>query len=549
MEAARGPCCELSARLEAADEISLESVLVEFFRIRLQLLERIVAVLTHVGDGTSLCQHCTYEPAQSAAQAATPARLDASAGEVADTASHGVVKGHEYPLRLGESGHLRTSACATSASFAQTVVEAPVDRTARSTASVEAAEPLGRSERTLVQGRSETDEFGMQMTHMSGVPYPHWFREDAVRHMRRAWSPKKGDVIVASAFPLRGLQRLLVALIEGRPNPWEADLLDKPYLLEAGASRRGVEQYLEQITSWPGRRCFKTHAMPHTIPCRWPPCAEDLRMGVAPKIAVVVADPRYSCMLLWECLQIIGHFKRQVALEEFIEAVFDNRWKMFGGIFAHGMAWAQEAASNPDSVRFFNMERFASLDPKEVKAVCLEFAEFVGLPAPDQAATRVVEAMANRPAWAAQALGGDMVFSPEAINGGPLVELLGPRLQSFETSLAELSYHVQAKYREFLTGWMNCHDQCLVDLAQAAARGVCSIPPARLCSPMKGAAVHSAGLCRPCIFALRGTCRYTADMCALCHAEGHSKTKRPSHAKRKQRRARCRTPSPGGLSS
>ena len=43
----------------------------------------------------------------------------------------------------------------------------------------------------------------------------------------------------------------------------------------------------------------------------------------------------------------------------------------------------------------------------------------------------------------------------------------------------------------------------------------------RLCALLKGEATHAAGLCRPCLFALRGTCRYIADMCSVCNADGH----------------------------
>lgn len=34
---------------------------------------------------------------------------------------------------------------------------------------------------------------------------------------------------------------------------------------DAAASKRGVESYLCEAESWKGRRCFKTHALPHLL--------------------------------------------------------------------------------------------------------------------------------------------------------------------------------------------------------------------------------------------------------------------------------------------
>lgn len=50
----------------------------------------------------------------------------------------------------------------------------------------------------------------------------------------------------------------------------------------------------------------------------------------------------------------------------------------------------------------------------------------------------------------------------------------------------------------------------------------------------KGEEAHEQGACKPCIFALRGTCHFTQDVCRYCHANGHVKRLRPSKRQRQK---------------
>lgn len=269
---------------------------------------------------------------------------------------------------------------------------------------------------------------------------------------------------------------------------------------------------------------------------------------IAPKIAVLVSDPRYAITIMWEAFTQCTHPNAPMTMPAYIEAFVENRLGFFGDYFAHAMAWAQEAAANPGTVRLFIAERFASCDAEEVKAACGEFAEFVNIPAPSVAAARLVIATTNPPAHAAIPLAHDCLPPPEP--SGPLVELLGPRLESFEDNLAKLCDLVKASFRQQLFSWVDATDPCLVQLGLQATRGVSSLVPSKLMWPMKGEASHAAGQCRPCVFALRGICRNTADMCNYCHAQGHVRTKRANRTRRAERReVRARTPSPDGLSS
>mmetsp|Transcript_104049 Transcript_104049/g.333552 ORF Transcript_104049/g.333552 Transcript_104049/m.333552 type:complete len:226 (+) Transcript_104049:112-789(+) len=59
---------------------------------------------------------------------------------------------------------------------------------------------------------------------------------------------------------------------------------------------------------------------------------------------------------------------------------------------------------------------------------------------------------------------------------------------------------------------------------------------------LKGQAAHATGTCRPCIFALRGVCKNSDEMCSYCHAPGHARTKRAS-LKVRQRKIQASSPS------
>jgi len=383
-----------------------------------------------------------------------------------------------------------------------------------------------------------------------GVWYPQWIQEAAVQRMQSTMSLRPGDVVIVSHFPISGLQRMLVSLVRGQKDPWAKGLLDPPYLLEGAASRRGVDEYLEEIDSWQGRRCFKTHALPRGLPCQTPFGAQV--EGIAPKIVVLIADPRYALTIFWEFLPIILKHKGKIrkdfmSLPSFIEAVVERRFQLFGDYFAHAEAWAKEAAANPGQVRLFVVDRFASADPGEVKAACEELARFLEVSEPGKAASELVTSMMRRPMDASVALGQDIISSRDAIDGGPLIELLGPRLQNFENALAEISSEFRNQFRKMLFSWMDGSDACLAQLAHVAARGVCSLPPARMLQPLKGEGAHASNECRVCVFALRGACQNSAEMCKYCHADGHERTKRASRAKRAQRKVRdhTRSPSPG----
>lgn len=391
-------------------------------------------------------------------------------------------------------------------------------------------------------------------TRIDGVLHPAWFNAEQVAELRGIWSLRAGDVFIVSFFPIRGLQRLLVALVEGKDDPWQEGLLNKPYYCDAAASKRGARAYVEDVDSWTGRRCFKTHALPSQFPCRYPFESHD-GAGVPPKILVLVSEPRNALVLWWQFLSLSTAFtdltglpsqhdlfRPDSSLEAIIQLFSQSQLQVFGGYCGHNAAWAQEAALRPESVKLVSADQLGSFDPRAVSSELEKVAEF--LETSKESTAALVAGLFRRPLGAEQALSKDSLVPVEAINGGHLIESYGKNLHTFEEALNCAPMGLQLLWRRCLQELASRPDTLLGEFARTSLKGIMSVPPLPLTMPMKGLAVHNSGTCRVCVFALRGTCRNTEAMCPYCHLPDHAKPKRASRAKRAQRKDRFRTPSP-----
>eukprot|EP00928_Gymnodinium_smaydae_P019581 TRINITY_DN17523_c0_g1_i1.p1 TRINITY_DN17523_c0_g1~~TRINITY_DN17523_c0_g1_i1.p1 ORF type:complete len:348 (-),score=42.32 TRINITY_DN17523_c0_g1_i1:320-1363(-) len=327
-----------------------------------------------------------------------------------------------------------------------------------------------------------------------------------------------------------------------------------------GASRRGANEYMNEISSWKGRRIFTTSALPSNFPCQFPFDHSD-GQGPPPKVIVLLADPRNAFVIWWQflfknrcCSHQSGKIKGYTpSLVDFIELIARGELNVFGAnYFDHAMMWAEVAERNPDMVQFFDVGRLGSLDPKEVRAELESVAGFLDIPT--SRAAELAAATFKRPQDADASLQQDDCIFTQALNGGHLMELSGKNVYTFEDAVSEAAYDVHSTLRGLLKMWTNSSAVRLVQLAITSLQGIASAPPAFLTSPLKGDLVHAADQCRPCVFNIRGICRNTSDMCMYCHAP-HSKVQRPS-LKLRQRRRRAaqvlvrtpsRSPSPNSL--
>lgn len=389
-------------------------------------------------------------------------------------------------------------------------------------------------------------------TLIGGVRYPPFYKESALLEMQQQFSARAGDVFLVSNFPIWGLQRVLVALVEGRSDPWAQDMLIKPLGCDADASLRGVQQWIQEANSCTGRRCLKAVAFPRLFPCRYPFDAGPEEGMPAPKIIVLVADPRNLLTIVHTALTHFVALDMQFTelLEEVLGEGVENM--MLGNWMEHLAAWSMEAARDPDTVRLVSMDRLGSLDPKEFASELMEIANFVGVA--EDAVQRLTEAVFRRPNLVMPPPREFDKMNPEirmlykAVESGHLIEQSAKNKYIFEDALSQLSSKWRELWAEMLASASRYTTSPLViGIAQMASKGVLSLPSVASTKVHKGEAVHSAGLCKPCVFALRGVCRDTAALCGFCHDPSHPRTKRLPRAKRAARKGlqRIRTPSPG----
>lgn len=396
-------------------------------------------------------------------------------------------------------------------------------------------------------------------TYIGGVKYPGVFKEDEMRALKLSFNAKHGDVFLVSHTPIRGgMQRLLTCLVEGRNDPWERDVLEKPYFAGMAASKRGADNWLGEIETWQGRRCFKAQDFPQNLPVNYPfPPEEDIPVpGLpGPKVLVIMGDPRMQATSWWEVLvDALCHKKKpgfwqhvstDVQPLDVFQSVCDGALPFFGDIFDFGLKWAAEQAKYPGQVKLVSTGKLTSLDPREVSDVLEEIAQFLKIPQAAERARALTTNVFRPPPDAWDILQSDDLKLTPKLQGLHLTEIQGPRLQMFE-EVINCNMVLQSRWKRRLVAWASSGSPFLMELAQLADGGVATLLPESMSQPIKGEAVHAQGACRPCVFAMRGTCKNTPEMCRFCHLDGHKRPKRAGHKLRIMRRLQqtVRTPSP-----
>ncbi|CAE7231110.1 CFAP251 [Symbiodinium sp. CCMP2456] len=302
----------------------------------------------------------------------------------------------------------------------------------------------------------------------------------------------------------------------------DASMLPNELLQEAGASKRGVDEYLGEANAWHFRRCFKTHAFPHLFPCRYP-FPKSAADSVPPKVLVLVADPRHAFAVWW---QTLGQLEPDVSLDldfgNFLKIVAQQGWCLFGNYIEHAAAWAREEELYPDNVRLCMADRLGSLDPQDVRTEMRDIADFLMIP--PERADRVVDSIFRRPADACSSLSRDRLVDYAVLQGGHIVENTGRNLYQFQDAYDTVDGLVQDMWRQMFLMLGRTGSSCLVEAAQKALQGSASLPPIVKTGVFRGEDAHNGGTCRPCVFHLRGICRDTAETCFYCHMDGHQRT-------------------------
>lgn len=324
----------------------------------------------------------------------------------------------------------------------------------------------------------------------------------AVDEVQRIWLAEPGDVFMVTIPAIGGLERLMVDLVKGG---WDTGL---PQSAPVGED------------SWSSkRRCFSMLASPNNTPCQYPfdtrSCGT--RTGPEPKVLVLPADLRRTVTSWWRFSQARAGFTGP--LVDFVKALVRGQPRVFAEQFDSAVAWAQEAALRPEQVGLHNAERLGSTDPKVVLAELETIAKFLEVP-PERAEHLTAQLF-------------DLA-SEHSGTGHPF-EAPSADIHLFEDAASMMEEEELRAWESMVSPWVQSTNACLVQLAQACDLQFCL---AASLSSFKGLELHLANACRPCVFAAKGSCRFSEERCEYCHLQGHTLRQRPSKETRDRRRAR-----------
>lgn len=304
------------------------------------------------------------------------------------------------------------------------------------------------------------------------------------------------------------------------------------------------------MDDWHSRRVFTTHAPPWLFPSRSPmPLHADtddapiLVSGGAspPRIAVFVTDPRYLVVKHYKFLSRLQRWQtpkmEEFKLTQYVEALVStidsdtldqmSFVQFSGGELVTTLAWAYAEAENPNRIQLFFLEDFVLQPEVAVRGL----ARFLDVSMITTASEIVLRQAAN-----AIRMVESSNTMQDTLKNLASIGSVNQHIRDFEFGLAGASPHVQAGWEDIVRRWRSSPNRRMAAIAECALQHAPWDPPWWW-------ALHSARMCRPCIFFPRGTCREVE--CAYCHGPDHPKPKRPSRARRKARHQRYdRTPSP-----
>lgn len=393
---------------------------------------------------------------------------------------------------------------------------------------------------------------GFPVSRIGRCAFPAFIKPSVVERLRNDWVARDDDVFLVFPSPpiFDGLVAFSSALVEQR----DVDSIDlaMPRWLDGAASRRGW-QYTEYLDSLTTRRCLSTTSPPWLFPCSnsgvtldSPDLSGSLYSSSAAaeglRIAVFVADPRYLVMKEVQGMRLmgkpyhkdpldistcLGHILEagDFLLEQHNPAVFTGSFG--GGSIHNSSAWAEIEACCPDRVRLFFIDDFITNPDVAMGSL----ARFLNVATLSDATHRAIQESSR--------LSSIHHYDPAGTSAGLVRDLVkidahAELVDSFECAMANAP-DLRIAWERHLGRWLHSSNPRLV----AWAHGALQREP---WNPLRWWALHTARICRPCLFFPRGKC--SDDSCAFCHGPGHHKPKRPSKSRRNRRHAYDRTPSP-----
>eukprot|EP00931_Biecheleriopsis_adriatica_P027761 TRINITY_DN16632_c0_g1_i2.p1 TRINITY_DN16632_c0_g1~~TRINITY_DN16632_c0_g1_i2.p1 ORF type:complete len:429 (+),score=69.55 TRINITY_DN16632_c0_g1_i2:85-1371(+) len=372
---------------------------------------------------------------------------------------------------------------------------------------------------------------------------PPMLEASAIMHLSHFWhefGEGENDVLLAISPGLMPDFRILQPLLSMVGDPLAPELAElgelgvacdfRDRLLE-GAASAAVRKPLEDRDA---HRCFYTALPPWLAPIK-----------SFKKIVVFVADPRYSIMremLVW------NHIRRYCGLEEVEFEVAD---------YLKGYLQLKSAAhlAGEEVLRLAQWADQEHLQPDKVKLVYV--VDFVA--DPDAAMRDLASFLEVTEEWRVQ-MTCDRLLAERNIglffrrgNSTEIDHMLS-LMRIFEDTLSLMPPDAKAAWQHQVSLWPQAQNRRMAKLGFSLQEHELDL--ALSLSGLKVSVKHELGVCKPCGFFFRNSCR-SGENCSFCHALEHednlvyrpSKKKRDKQKRQAQLLERLRTPSPSGMSS
>ncbi|KAJ8604646.1 hypothetical protein CTAYLR_006519 [Chrysophaeum taylorii] len=229
-------------------------------------------------------------------------------------------------------------------------------------------------------------EYGYAYRLVHGIVYPPFAEEAAIDELRsRDWS-RQGDVLVAT-YPKCGttwMQQIVLLLLANGDASKVLDPMEQAPWVDREASLRrrkgaSIDPVVDAEASpdFSNRRCFKTHAPYHLLPC-----ADGFSRG---KIIVVVRNPKDAAASMYSHYLGLPQFRYSGPWDHFFD-LFVNGNVGHGDYFDHILGWRREACA--PNILWLSFEQTAS----DVRGTAVQVAGFLGIDLDDAALDNVVQA-------------------------------------------------------------------------------------------------------------------------------------------------------------
>lgn len=195
-------------------------------------------------------------------------------------------------------------------------------------------------------------DYGYRHRLVHGIVYPPFADEAIIDELQHLDWSRPGDVLVAT-YPKCGttwMQQIVLVLLAGGEATKVADPMEQaPWVDRECSLRRSVPEVVEKPASdaFGGRRCFKTHAPYHLLPC-----ADGFSRG---KIIVVMRNPKDAAVSMYKHFRGLPAFGYSGPWDHFYDELFSRGKVGHGDYFDHVLGW-RAAASEAANVLWLTFE-------------------------------------------------------------------------------------------------------------------------------------------------------------------------------------------------